>query len=325
MKMNNYIKITCLFGMAFLWAACNKEAEMTGITVDKESLSLQLGDHAQITVQPVPENVSVDTRTYEWSSDNEAIATVTRFGIVHTVEEGTCNITVKHGAFSKTVPVTITDPIVVPDKIAHWKFENAADLTEATIGNPLVYGKGAGTGLDMPTTDLSGFTPIDGPKSDNKAVRIAKGYFFGAAHGLTTPVTVYTLMIDFKIPAIGSWHTFYQTDQTNGNDGEVFINTSGAIGVGATGYSDTKVTAGEWHRFVVSCKLGEALNYYLDGALIKTSSTADDRFALAANILLLGDNDGDDGDIDVSEIAMWQEALDANQVKKLERTESKLR
>jgi hypothetical protein len=330
MKINNYIKIACMLALAFLWTACEKEMTMTDITVDKESISALLGDNVQITVNPVPADASIDAREYEWSSDNEAIATVTRFGIVHSVEEGTCNITVKHGSFSKSVSVTITDPVVLPAKKGHWKFEGA-DLKTATIGQALVYGKGSGAGIDIPTADASGFTSINGPKTENKAVRVKKGYFFRAAHGLTAPqdypvVPEYTLMFDFRIPATGSWYTFFQTDVTNSSDGEVFIRPAGNIGVGSTGYSDATVSPNEWHRFVVSGKYGEWYNYYLDGVLIRNAVVTDERFGLDLSyIYLLADNDGDDGDIDVSEIALWQEPLDALQVKKLERTESKLR
>ncbi|MDR1681739.1 MAG: Ig-like domain-containing protein [Prevotellaceae bacterium] len=330
--IHTYIKTACLLALTVLLAACEKDPSMTDITIDRTSLSLLLGDNAQITVQPVPVDANVDVREFEWSSDNEAIATVTRFGIVHTVEEGTCNITVKHGSFSKSVPVTITDPVVVPAKKGHWKFEGA-DLRTATTGQALVYGKGGGAGIEVPTADASGFTSINGPKADNKAVRIAKGYFFRAAHGLTAPqgypvVPEYTLMFDFRIPATGSWYTFFQTEMTNSSDGEVFIRPAGNIGVGSTGYSEATVSPNEWHRLVVSGKYGDGgwYNYYLDGALVHTAVVADERFGLDLSyIYLLADNDGDDADIDISEIAIWQEPLDALQVKKLERAESKLR
>jgi hypothetical protein len=64
----------------------------------------------------------------------------------------------------------------------------------------------------------------------------------------------------------------------------------------------------------------------LDGALIGTSKQEDTRFGLDfTHLIFFGDNDGDDADIDVSEVAIWSEPLDENQVKKVERKESKLR
>jgi hypothetical protein len=325
MKINHYIKIGCLLAATFLWAACEKEASMTGITVDKESLSLLLGNNAQITVNPIPADIDVDTRTYEWSSDNEAIATVTQFGIVRTTGEGSCNITVRQGSFSQTIPVTVTDPVVVPAKKAQWKFDGT-DPTIATIGQPLVYGKNG----ENPTTDLSGFGAITGPTNDNKAIRVKKGYFFVAQHGITASgglsyIQDYTFMIDFRIPAKGSWYSFYQTDMANGSDAEIFINTGGSIGVGATGYSATQVEANVWTRFVITVASG-SINFYLNGGNIHSSGTADERFRLdLQKLIFFGDNDGDDADMDVAEVAIWSEVLDADQVRKLERTESKLR
>jgi hypothetical protein len=337
MKTNYYIKAVCLLTITFLWAACEKEDSMTGITVDKESLSLLLGSNAQITVNPIPAGIDVDTRTYEWSSDNEAIATVTPFGVVHSVEEGACNITVRHGSFSQTVPVTITDPIVVPSKKAHWKFDDAANLTAATIGNALEYAKGTGAGFECPTADITGFTAIAGPKSDNKAVRINMRYSFRARHGIPAPtdgasiITEYTLMFDFQLPVIGVYYTFFQTDPGNAGDGDCFVRPAGTIGVGSTGYTENPVvtTANVWHRLVVSVKLGApSYNYYLDGEPIRKVSTPLDptRFGLDLTYLLFFADDSDeDNDIDISEIAIWNEALDDDQIKKLERTESKLR
>ncbi|MDR2626507.1 MAG: Ig-like domain-containing protein, partial [Dysgonamonadaceae bacterium] len=339
MKIEFFNKIVCMLALISILAACEKEEAITGITVDKESLSLILGENAQITVNPVPADAGIDTRTYEWSSDNEAIAIVTPFGIVRSIEEGSCNITVKQGTFSKVIPVTVVDPIQVPAKKAHWKFEDA-DIRTATIGQALVYGKridGSPRTTELPTTDLSGFTPIAGPKSDNKAVHVSQWYFFQAAHGIPagngggTKVNEYTIMFDFRIPQTG-WHCFLQTAPNNNDDGDLFTNGSGKVGVGSTGYSADAVPAGEWHRLVASVKSGEFINYYLDGTLIHTLSAGGKsiedfpidghRFVLEDKIVLIGDEDGEDGDMDVSEIALWEQALDANQVKKLERTES---
>jgi hypothetical protein len=330
-----------ILASAALWTACEKEASMTGIAVDRESLSLQLGNNAQITVNPIPSDASVDTRTYEWSSDNEAIAIVTPFGIVRSVEEGSCNITVRYGSYSATIPITVIDPVQLPAKKVHWTFDEA-DLHEAAIGQPLVYGKridGSPRTTELPTADLSGFASVAGPTSGNKAVRVSKWFFFGAAHGIApngggSKVNEYTILFDFRIPQTG-WHCFLQTAPNNDNDGDLFTNGSGKIGVGATGYSANAVPAGEWHRLVASVKSGEFINFYLDGSLIHSlvageKNIADfpvdgHRFVMEDKIVLLGDEDGEDDDIEVSEIAIWSEALSADQVKKLERTENKLR
>ncbi|MDA0986858.1 MAG: T9SS type A sorting domain-containing protein [Bacteroidetes bacterium] len=131
-------------------------------------------------------------------------------------------------------------------------------------------------------------------------------------------VNEYTLMIDFRVPTVGAWKCFYQTDSTNSNDGECFINKPGAtIGVGATGYSLFSVTANEWYRLVLSIKNGVQYNYYIDGQKIKTGTVQavdNIRFALDKALLMFGDEDGDDGEIDCAEIAMWNSPLNDAQI-----------
>lgn len=235
----------------------------------------------------------------------------------------------------------VTDPIQIPAKKAHWEFEDV-DMRKATIGQPLIYGKridGSPRASEIPTTDLRGFTSIAGPKSDNKAVRVAQWSFFSATHGIApngggAKVNEYTIMFDFRIPQTG-WHCFLQTEPNNNDDGDLFTNGSGKVGVGATGYSADAVPAAEWHRLVASVKSGQFVNFYLDGALIHSLEAGNKniadfpidghRFVLDSKIVLLGDEDGEDGEVEVSEIALWDQALNADQVKKLERTESKLR
>lgn len=340
MKANS-IKILWMIACIALCAACEDDASITGIAADRESLSLQLGNNAQITVHPIPADASIDTRTYQWTSDNEAVAVVTPFGVVRSLEEGTCTVTVQHGSFSASIPVTVFDPVQVPAKKAHWTFDSD-DPRTALAGQPLVYGKridGSPRTTELPTADPGGFTPIAGPTNNNKAIRVAQWYFFGATHNLApngggTKVNEYTVLFDFRIPETG-WHCFLQTAPDNDNDGDLFTNGSGHVGVGATGYSANAVPAGEWHRLVASVKSGEFINFYLDGNLIHSldaggKSLADfpvdgHRFVLEDKIVFLGDEDGEDADIDVSEIALWDQALSADQVRKLERTESKLR
>ncbi|MDR2449858.1 MAG: Ig-like domain-containing protein [Prevotellaceae bacterium] len=363
MKINNYIKITCLLVASFLLASCEKEAEMTGITVDRESLSLQLGNYAQITVNPIPAGIDVDTRTYEWSSDNEAIAIVTPFGVVQTVEEGTCNITVKHGAFSKTIPITITDPVQLPPKKASWLFDDAATtltLLKAEVGNPLQYGrrmydgvipsKGGGTlipfdtytSTEIPAPEISGVASVNGPKAGNGAIQMQPKYFLFANHGISAnagtydgKVNEYTIMLDIYMPHMdGSsiWHPLIQTQLNGESDTDVWANNAGQLGCGSSGYSDAAKGLQEktWYRVVVSAKCGTSYKFFINGEEVLNSSSNGEfeRFALdPAGILFFEDDNrlNVDADIICSGLAMWDVALDDDQVKKLERVEPKLR
>jgi hypothetical protein len=357
-------KIACLLAAFSLFTACENEEPMTGIAVDKESLELILGYSGQITVNPVPADIDVDTRTYEWSSDNEEIATVTPFGVVRTVEEGTCNITVKHGTFSQTIPVTVIDPVQVPAKKASWLFDDASDLLKAEIGQKLVYGRRWYNGTnpnpdggnqvpfdnvtenstEIPASDVTGFASANGPKTGNGAIRMQPKYFLAAPHGIAPQAGVHdgkvnkwTIMMDIYMPQREGdgvdwrWHALLQTDLANSNDAEVWVRgNNGALGVGTSGYSDASKGLKEktWYRVVVSANCGASYKIYINGEMVLDASNKgnDARFALdpAGVFFFIEDNRYNIGaDIICSGLAMWDVALDDQQVKKLERLENK--
>ncbi len=166
--------------------------------------------------------------------------------------------------------------------VGHWDFNNPENLTEALIGTDLV---------------LSGsHSIVDGPDNDNGAVRIPLGSYYTAPHNIAPSdginVNEFTLVIDLKIPQTGRWYCMYQTDMTNADDGEWFINPSGKIGVGLTGYTESIVEAGEWYRMVVSVKNGNQYKYFYDGHLLLngTAGEIDGRFSLGSEFILFGDN-----------------------------------
>lgn len=238
-----------------------------------------------------------------------------------------------------TMPFTINipAPIVVPNRTASWLFDDPSNLLKADVGQDLVTGWRENVSprvTHIPSPNgMTGFTSIAGPSipANNKAVTVDKWSFFVANHGISPNgggkrVNVYTLMIDFRVPKLGVWYTFLQTTPTDSDDGDIFINTSGAIGSSATGYSTSGVTANTWQRLVVSVKLGDKgwMKYYLNGNLVLSDTDMTKfpidvaRYSLDSKIILFGDDDGDDAAIDVAEVAMWNVALDGDQVAKLE-------
>ncbi|MDL2222078.1 Ig-like domain-containing protein [Parabacteroides sp. OttesenSCG-928-N08] len=306
--MKTCSKYILLLIVGILFSGCDDEATIKDIKLEKEAIDMLLGFRHQITALPVP--LDAKDQTMEWSSANPEIATVSRFGVVEGIAEGSTTITVKHGTIQKTIALTVTDPIVIPPRVGMWSFSDPANLGKADVG----------ANLELVG---SGFASIDGNKAGTKGIRVSKGSYLQTKHGIKpeageTMVHKYAILITFKIPALGSWYSFYQTDPTNGNDAELFINTSGAIGVGATGYSSA-VTANEWHQLVICADLPD-YKFYLDGDLINTSEQGkNDRFSLSEIIMFIGDNDGDDAEMDVAEISMWDVTLDELQIKKLNR------
>jgi len=200
----------------------------------------------------------------------------------------------------------------VPNRVGWWKFDTPSDLKKAETGY----------GLDL--TLVGSHSSAAGPDAGNSASRIGAGSYYKmqhqiAANGGGTFVNEYTLQYDFKVPDIGIWHSFFQTSMSNANDGDFFINPSGSIGVAAVGYSAYSVNPNEWYRLVVSVKNGNHFTCYLDGQLLMVGNIQDidGRFSLESLLLIFADDDGEDGDIYCSELAIWNQALNTEQIAEL--------
>ncbi|MFH2142388.1 MAG: fibronectin type III domain-containing protein [Bacteroidota bacterium] len=192
--------------------------------------------------------------------------------------------------------------------IGHWTFDNTSNLTQASLGNDLV---------------LTGsHTVVPGPVAGDTAVAIGPGSYYTCTHGISangggTLVNEYSIMFDFMIADPMIWHCFYQTNTSNSNDGEVFINTSGNIGVSSTGYSGFSVQPNTWHRLVVAVDLGTSFKYFIDGQLVLngTSQILDGRFSLdIPDVLFFADDNGEDNLINISQIALFNAPLTDNEV-----------
>lgn len=196
----------------------------------------------------------------------------------------------------------------VPERIGWWKFDNPSDLTKSEPG------------FGIPLTLTGSHTAVSGPGTENGATLIGVGSYYKMSH-LITPsagnkVNEYTLQFDFKITETGSWRSFFQTAVNNSGDADFFINPNGNIGVAAVGYSDITVTPNEWYRLIISVKNGSFFNCYLDGKLFLTGNTqtVNGRFSLENQLLIFADEDGEDGVIHCSELAIWNKSLTATEV-----------
>lgn len=83
---------------------------VTGVTLDKSTLSLEEGATGQLTATVTPSNAS--NKAVSWSSDNTEVATVDSSGKVTAVKAGTAKITVKtaDGAKTAVCALTVTAP-----------------------------------------------------------------------------------------------------------------------------------------------------------------------------------------------------------------------
>ena len=84
------------------------EINVTGVELDKTTLSLVEGTTGSLTATVAPENATDTTVT--WASDNPSVAAVDQSGKITAVSEGTATITVTttDGGFSATCTVTVT-------------------------------------------------------------------------------------------------------------------------------------------------------------------------------------------------------------------------
>ena len=204
-----------------------------------------------------------------------------------------------------------------PNLKGYWKFQDTTNLTHATVGSDLIL--------------LGQQKWVLGASFGDTAIRIDTGSYYKCYHNIQAngggdSVNRYSLMFDFRVPNIDTWHSFFQTDTTNQNDGDCFIrpNTTsnpGRIGVGYTGYSNDSILPGEWYRLVITVNLGNYYNYYLNGNLLHIGDTEDifidKRFALTPAILFFADDYQEDGTIEVASLAIFDTCLTPTQISQL--------
>lgn len=200
----------------------------------------------------------------------------------------------------------------IPQRTGWWKFDNTSNLRKAE----------SGYGIDLTLTGTQ--SAVAGPATGNGAVIIGKGSYYKMQHQITANgggnlVNEYSLQFDFKVSSVGAWHSFFQTDINNSNDGDFFINPTGNIGVAEVGYSAYTIIPNEWYRLVISVKNGNHFMCYLDGNPLISGNIQDidGRFSLEKLLLVFADENGEDAEIYCSELAIWSQALTAVQVSEL--------
>jgi hypothetical protein len=206
----------------------------------------------------------------------------------------------------------------VPEPKGLWEF-NASDPLSAAVGAPLEIVGSA--------QNIAGISAEDG------TISIGEGSYYICRHGIApngggAKVNEWTLLIDFWYPPSSlsdppnGYNDLFQTDPTNADDSDWTIASSGAIGIGAVGYSDAfgyTTQATTWYRMIVVVDNGVRHDLYIDGVEIFKGNQQgiDGRFSLADTILLFaaGNNqDGDDATINVSTVAIWNVPLSSNEI-----------
>jgi len=172
-------------------ATCNVKVEkltipVTGITLNKTSLTMQIAATEQLTAAVSP--ATATNRTVNWSSSNASVATVSSTGLVTAISEGTAIIivTTADGGFiatcnvkveKLTIPVTgitlnqsslamqiaetaqltaTVSPATATNRTVNWSSSNASVATVSSTG--LVTAVAEGTTVISAATAGGGFT-----------------------------------------------------------------------------------------------------------------------------------------------------------------------
>lgn len=213
-----------------------------------------------------------------------------------------------------TVTILVQDPAnpAWPTPVGLWEFDFDVDPTVATLGSDLVeQGDAASVASGAYVDDAA----MDVGTQTNYLVTNPIG-----ANGGGTLTNEYTMLWDVYVSSLG-WKTFFQTTVANDDDGDLFFNTSGAIGTseGFQGYSANKIIAGAWYRVVLRVEAGETDGgtMWVNGVKWHTGDPKgglDGRYGLGSQFILLGDNDGDDGQLAITNFALWDHALSDNEI-----------
>lgn len=112
---------------------------VTSVTLDVQTLDLQVGDVHTLVATVLPENATDKAVTFE--SENDEVATVDDYGLVVAVAEGTTTITATAGECTAEVTVNVTVPEVEETAFSDV-IENYEEISEGVYAAELPIGAG---------------------------------------------------------------------------------------------------------------------------------------------------------------------------------------
>ena len=107
-----------------------KQIPVTGVTLDKSTLSLEVGSTATLNATVAPSNASY--KAVSFTSSDDAIATVDDDGLVTAVAAGSADITVvsiADGSKTAVCTLTVTEPAVEPENVQVNTTQNDAEVS----------------------------------------------------------------------------------------------------------------------------------------------------------------------------------------------------
>ncbi len=181
--------LACVLSFVFAFAACtkkdpdNKGVEVTAVTLDKETVTLQLGATTTITLVATVTPDDATDKTVTWTSSAEAVATVSG-GVVTAVAPGSTTITATAGGKSDTCTVIVNPAEQKPDPVdpdpVPVTCVTVSGASEVTVGQSITLTAAVSpdNAIDKTITWKS--------SDDTKAVVSANGVVTGVAEGSVT-------------------------------------------------------------------------------------------------------------------------------------------
>ncbi len=110
---------------------------VTGVTLNEESLSLEVGDTSNLVATIYP--IDATNQSVTWTSSDESVATISDSGIITAISKGTTDITVTtvDGSFSATCKLTVTDKTNTEDDIYKDNVSGTNNNTNNKVDNTL--------------------------------------------------------------------------------------------------------------------------------------------------------------------------------------------
>ncbi len=112
-EITTTVALSSKISKSFTTKVLVKEIPVNSVTLDRNTLTLKIGETSTLTATVLPGNAT--NKAVTWTSDNEAVASVND-GKVTAISAGKATITAKAGDKTATCEVTVTDPSSTGDK-----------------------------------------------------------------------------------------------------------------------------------------------------------------------------------------------------------------
>ena len=200
----------------------------------------------------------------------------------------------------------IFNPII--SLTGEWTFPDGNEL-KAAVGSDLVkWTRGSDTNFTAAADS--------GIAGDDGYVCAGRNNYFKCYHSLPAD-SDYTVVMDVRIPdndnGRQTWHALFKGNDNN-TDADVFIKKeNGGLKVRTVGENTIPLGAdfGEWVRLAIVYRNGVSKTVYANGVKKCTAVNVPEWMVSTAGgyFLLLGDNDGEDWDVDISYAAIYYGAF----------------